>query len=57
MRINSVLWILLSSLAFSGCTLAITMVHTEGTANDIVDSAQSPQNDIKPDISVSGLPG
>ena len=37
--------------------MAITMVHTEGTATDVVDEEQAPQNDIKPDLNISGLPG
>lgn len=41
----------------TSCTVAMTMVHTEGTATDVVDEAQSPQNDIKPDLNISGLPG
>ena len=40
----------------TGCTYAVTNVQTSGRATDIVDEAQSPQNDIKPDISVSGVP-
>lgn len=42
-------------LAFGGCTnISITMAHTEGQANDVVDSEQSPptQATVSPVISV-----
>lgn len=37
--------------------MSVTMVHTEGTATDVVDETQSPQNDISPTVDVSGIPG
>lgn len=42
-------------LALGGCTnISITMVHTEGTADDVVDEQQSPstQATVSPVISV-----
>lgn len=27
---------------FSGCTYSITMIHTEGTASDVVDETDTP---------------
>jgi len=39
----------------SGCTYSITMVHTSGTASDVVDEQQTPTADIKPDIKVSPI--
>jgi hypothetical protein len=38
------------------CTYSITMVHTEGTANDVVDETQSTQADIKPNLTVPLTP-
>lgn len=34
------------------CTYTITMVHTEGSATDVVDETQSTQADIKPDLTI-----
>ncbi len=47
---------LLAALAFSmvSCTYSINMVHTQGTASDVVDENQSAEPDIKTDISIPG---
>jgi len=34
------------------CTYSITMVHTEGTADDIVDESSTPSTSISPNISI-----
>ena len=39
-------------MAFSGCTLAITQVQTDGVASDVVDEAQTPHNEVKPELSL-----
>lgn len=33
---------MLSLLCLTGCTYSITMVHTEGTASDVVDDTDTP---------------
>lgn len=52
--------VLLCLLAFTSCTISMTMVHTEGVATDVVDETQSPQNDIKPstdfNVDLEGVP-
>ena len=35
-----------------GCTYSINMVHTEGSASDVVDETQTPTADVKPVISI-----
>ncbi len=47
--------ILLLSAMLQSCTYSITMVHTSGTASDVVDEEQTPSADIKPDIKVSPI--
>lgn len=42
-------------LVLSGCTYSITMVHTEGQANDVVDETQSTRADVKSDLSASTI--
>ncbi len=39
-------------LVLSACTYSITMVHTQGTADDVVDETQSNTPDIKPSLSI-----
>jgi hypothetical protein len=34
------------------CTYSITMVHTEGTATDVVDETQRADPDIKTNLSI-----
>lgn len=48
---------IIAPLLFHSCTTSISMVHTEGTATDVIDENQSPTTDVSPDISVSGIPG
>ena len=38
------------------CTYSITMIHTEGTASDVVDEEQDANADIKPDVSLPVIP-
>jgi len=42
--------LILSSLLLSSCTLSFQNISTHGTATDLVDENQSPQNDISPTI-------
>lgn len=34
------------------CTYSINMVHTQGSASDVVDETQSNEPDIKADLSI-----
>ena len=36
----------------TSCTYSINMVHTEGTASDVVDETQSPKADVDATASV-----
>ena len=45
----------LAMLALSGCTYSITMVHTEGTASDVVDETSSPTSTISPNVKIPAL--
>jgi hypothetical protein len=39
-------------LLLTSCTYSITMVHTDGTATDVVDTNQTPKTDVSPEITV-----
>jgi len=58
MRILSVLCLFcifsVAMLSFTGCTYSITMVHTEGTATDVVDetATNTPSTSITPTVSI-----
>jgi hypothetical protein len=43
---------LLSILLFTGCTYSITMVHTTGTADDVVDETDTTKAVISPTLSI-----
>jgi len=45
----------LAMLALSGCTYSITMVHTEGTATDVVDETSSPTSSVTPNVNIPAL--
>ncbi len=42
----------LLSLVFTSCTISFQNISTHGTANDLVDEAQTASPDIKPVITV-----
>jgi hypothetical protein len=48
---------IIAPLLFHSCTTSIHLVHTQGTATDVIDEQQTPSTNVSPDISVSGLPG
>lgn len=54
-KIFSSIYIGLLSVILASCTYSITMIHTEGSASDIVDQEQTPTADISPDIKVSPI--
>jgi hypothetical protein len=39
----------------TGCSYSINMVHTEGTATDVVDATQTPTADVDASVPISGL--
>lgn len=43
---------ILMSTLLTGCTYSINMVHTEGSASDVVDEDQSPSTSISPTVSI-----
>lgn len=36
----------------TACTYSINMVHTQGSASDVVDETQSNEPDVKADLSI-----
>lgn len=44
----------LSIFCLTGCTYSITMVHTEGTASDVVDetATNTPSTSITPTVTI-----
>ena len=49
---------MLSLLCLTGCTYSITMVHTEGTATDVVDetATNTPSTSVSVPVSATSLP-
>jgi hypothetical protein len=45
---------LIGILCFTSCTYSITMVHTEGTASDVVDetATNTPSTSVTPTVSI-----
>jgi len=40
------------TITLTSCTYNISMAHTEGQASDVVDTEQSPTNDVKPSLEI-----
>jgi len=47
--------LVVSLLSLTGCTYAITMVHTEGTATDVVDETATNTPSTSVSVPVSGV--
>ena len=49
---------MLSLLCLTGCTYSITLVHTEGTATDVVDetATNTPTTSVSVPVSATSLP-
>ncbi|HET9433045.1 MAG TPA: hypothetical protein VFO37_04775 [Chitinophagaceae bacterium] len=45
----------LCMIFLNSCTYNISMVHTQGTAEDVIDSNQSAEPDISPEISIPAI--
>lgn len=43
---------ILALVALSSCTYTISMAHTEGEANDVVDATSTPTADVSPTINI-----
>ena len=43
---------LIACFLFSACTQTMTMVHTQGTADDVVDETSSATPNVSPNISI-----
>lgn len=50
---KEIIIIFLMLIMTSSCTYSINMVHTQGSADDIVDENQKADADVKPNVNVS----
>ena len=41
---------LIALLALTSCTYTISMVHTEGTASDVIDDTSTPTANVSPTV-------
>lgn len=41
-----------AAVLLSSCTYNISMVHTEGQAHDVIDSAQEATPDVRPTVNI-----
>lgn len=44
--------VIFTACILTSCTYSITMVHTEGTASDVVDNNQKADGDVSPTVSI-----
>lgn len=44
--------LILSVLIFTSCTYNISLIHTEGSASDVIDNNQDASPDVKADLSI-----
>lgn len=53
----TIMMIACAACMLSGCTYSITMVHTEGTASDVVDetATNTPSTSLSVPVSAAGL--
>jgi hypothetical protein len=42
------------TLLLTGCTYSISMVHTQGTAEDVIDTNQRADGDVSPTVDLPG---
>lgn len=43
---------LVAAWSLSGCNYTINLIHTQGTADDVVDETQTSEPDIKTDLTI-----
>lgn len=49
------LWIgffICMSIILWGCTISVSMAHTEGQASDVIDETQAPANTVSPNLQI-----
>lgn len=49
------LLVVISALVFFSCTYSINMIHSSGTASDMVDENQEARADVSPNINLHPL--
>jgi len=47
--------IFLLSLMLTSCTISINVVHTQGSAEDLIDEQQTPRTSVSPNIDVTPI--
>lgn len=56
MKAIELIFLILFLSPLTSCTYSINMIHTEGSASDVVDEDQKANPNVSPDIKVD-LPG
>lgn len=54
--ILSIFALLVLSLCLTSCTLSLQTINTSGTATDLVDDEQKPQNTVSPTLNIPVKP-
>lgn len=52
MNFSRTLFCFFLCMNLSSCTYSITMVHTQGTATDVVDEVDTPKADLSPTFTI-----
>lgn len=52
---NHVVLVYLTCLALTGCTYNVSMAHTEGSAQDVIDDTASNEPDVSPTVSIPAM--
>lgn len=55
---KAIILTIMMTIILTGCTYSITMVHTEGTASDVVDetATNTPSTSVSVPVSATTLP-
>lgn len=48
----SLIAIILAYCMFTGCTVSVTTLHTQGEASDVIDETQSPNVKVDPNLQI-----
>lgn len=56
LMVGVIAWMLIVIFCLTGCTYAITMVHTEGAASDVVDETATNTPSTSLSVPVSVIP-
>lgn len=57
MKTSAISLFLFLSAALTSCTYNVSLVHSEGQATDVIDTAQTPTSDLSPTITIPTIPG